>query len=144
MQVIEKFVCPICHTQYDIKAEAQACLDRSVEKTSLTLGDIVEVKYGYGWFDGDKKWVINPDVDMSKHGFSKDCSMGFYYVITHIEPDKHRLRFHVFTKAMTGTQGHREGYTYLRGHYTPVKIDAPEDVVLDSVDLLGLKSSIRL
>lgn len=140
MEVITKFFCPMCMNKFDHREQAQACLDRAVEKTDLKVGDIVEVKYGYGWFDGDKKWVINPDVDRSNHGFTKDRSMGFYYVITHIETEQHRLRFHVVTKAMTGENGHRHGYTYLTGHCTPKKINAPESVKFDAVDLIGFKS----
>lgn len=140
MEIITKYFCPMCYNKYDTIQDAQGCLDRGVEKTDLKVGDIVEVKYGYGWFDGDKNWVINPDVDRSKHGFDKSCSMGFYYVITAIEPHEHRLKFHVVTKAMTGIDGHRHGYTYLTGHYKPKKIDAPEIVKLDAIDLIGFKS----
>lgn len=130
----------MCQSEFGDKDEAQACLDRGVEKTDLKVGDIVEVKYGYGWFDGDKQWVINPDVDHSKHGFDKSCSWGFYYVITAIEPDKHRLKFHVMTNAMTGSHGHRHGYTYLTGHCTPKKINAPKFVKFDAINLIGFKS----
>jgi hypothetical protein len=139
MEVITKFFCPMCNSEHNQKADAQSCLDRGLDKTDLKVGDIVEIKYGYGWFDGDKNWVINPDVDRSKHGFSKKESMGFYYVITAIEPHEHRLRFYVITKAMTGEYGHKGGYTYLTGHYAPKKIKAPENVVLDAVDLIGTK-----
>jgi hypothetical protein len=138
MQVLTKFICPMCKAEYDHKEQAQACLDRGVDKTDLKVGDIVELKYGFGWFDGDKRWVINPDVKL-KHGFGKNESMGFYYVITHMEAHEHRLRIYVATKAMTGANGHKGGYTYLSGHYTPKKIEAPEEVILDAIDLIGTK-----
>lgn len=138
MEVITKFFCPLCNARYDQRHEAQACLDYGVDKTDLKVGDIVEIKYGYGWFDRDKNWVINPDVELS-HGFDKNCSMGFYYVITAIEPEGHRLKIYVATNAMTGESGHKGGYTYLSGHHTPKKIDAPEYVKLDAVNLIGEK-----
>lgn len=137
---IEKhtFICPVCRKEYKSYGEAQDCIN-TTDQATVKVGDIVELKYGFGWFDGDKRWVINPDVDMSKHGFGSDCSMGFYYVVTHIDIKEHRTRYHVFTKAM-GLNGYRSGHTFNTGHWAPKKIDAPEFVKLDSIDLIGLKS----
>ncbi len=86
MKVIEKriFECPECHRQYNNKPAAVECMN-STDEPTVEVGAIVVVKYGFGWYDGKKDWVINPDVDMSKHGFGSDCSMGFYYVVTSIK-----------------------------------------------------------
>lgn len=145
MEIVEKhiFKCPGCGNEYEEKQQAINCMNRSDEPI-VNVGDIVELKYGFGWFDGDKRWVINPDVDMSKHGFGSDCSMGFYYVVTHIDQENHRARYHVATKAMTGKQGHRRWFTYNTGHYRPKLIDAPDFVKEDSKSLIGEKANYLL
>lgn len=135
--VIEKFICPICMRQYDIKIDAIICMN-SNETPEFEVGEVVELKYGYSWFDGDRNWVINPDVDMSRHGFSKNESIGFYYVITAIENVEHKVRYYVATNAMTGKKGHRGGWT-TKNHYYPKKIEAPQQVIEESKKLIGIK-----
>ena len=137
MKVIEIYACPRCKKQYTTKEEATECMN-SNNTPKFEVGNIVELKYGYGWFDGDKRWVINPDVDMSKHGFGEDCSMGFYYVITVIKIVDHEVRYYVATNAMTGESGHNGGWT-ADTHYPPKLIDAPKFVVKDSKKLIGKK-----
>lgn len=126
----------MCKTGYDTPEEATDCLE-STPIAHVEVGDIVETRYGFGWYDGDRNWVINPDVDTSVHGFDKSCSMGFYYVVTGITTLQHEVIIHLATKAMTGSNGYRGGWTTLRGHYFPKKIDAPESVIEDSKDLIG-------
>lgn len=138
MEIIVEYVCPICRNRYTNNEDAINCVN-SNETPKFKVGDIVEVKYGFGWYDGSKNWVINPDVDMRKHGFDKDSSMGFYYVITAIEMDGHRVRYYVATNAMTEENGHKGGYTYIKNHYTPKLIEAPEIVKLESNSLIGKK-----
>jgi hypothetical protein len=141
MEIIEKhvFICPLCREEYKTKQEAIDCLN-STDKAICSVGDIVEVRYGFGWFDGDERWVINPKVDMSKHGFGPDCSMGFYYVVSAIDLVGHRTRYHVITNAMSVGRGYRSGYTFNKGHRTPQIISAPDFVVNDSKKLIGLKA----
>lgn len=145
MEIIEKhtFKCPGCGNEYEQKKQAIDCIN-SGDEPIVKVGDIVELKYGFGWFDGDSRWVINPDVDTSKHGFGRDCSMGFYYVVTHIDQENHRTRYHVATKAMTGEQSYRSGWTYNIGHYTPKVIQAPDFVKNDSKNLIGKKAIFLL
>ena len=135
------YVCPICGSEYETEQEANDCINRTGEKVA-EVGDIVEVRYGYGWWDGKDEWVINPDVDTSKHGFSKDRSYGFYYVVTYLEIDEgHRIRYHLATGAMTGVNGHASGYTYTSGHCAPKKIENPPvAVVEDSKRFIGKKA----
>lgn len=140
-EILEKqvFQCTICKKEYKSKQAAINCMN-STDQQIVKVGDIVELRYGFGWFDGDKRWVINPDVDTSKHGFGADCSMGFFYVITHIDTENHRTRYHVMTNAMTGKKGYKGGWTYNKNHYTPKLIDAPEFVKQDSKNLIGKKA----
>lgn len=137
------FRCPSCRIEYKNKEDAIKCIN-SDEKANFKVGDIIELKYGFDWFDGDRRWVINPDVDMSKHGFGPDCSMGFYYVITYIDREKHRIRYHVYTNAMTGDQGYKSGYTFNTQHYTPKLIKCSDFIKKDSEKLIGLKAKYLL
>ncbi len=139
-EVIEReiYECPICNNRYDTKPEAEACLAIGVDER-LRVGDIVEVKFGYGWYDGQKDWVINPEIDPNKtHGFGRKVSWGFYYVVTDVEISGHRVRYSVATKAMTGENGHRGGWTG-KNHYMPKKVDAPQSVIDESRELIGNK-----
>jgi hypothetical protein len=53
---------------------------------------------------------------------------------------KHRVRYYLETKAMSGKQGHRGGYTATRHHICPVPVKAPPKfVVTDARDLIGQK-----
>lgn len=150
MNEITYFQCSYCKQQYANKQQAIDCEKQPIEKPCVEVGQIVEMCFGYGWFDGDKRWVINLDKKnaprITEHGncFDRCCTMGFYYVVTAIEKDKidpHRLKYHVFTKAMTGKQGHEGGYTYFDRHVTPSPIfSAPEFVKKDSKSLIGKKS----
>ncbi len=138
------YKCPICGDSYTEKEEAQKCLDKGLDTLIVEVGDIVEAKYGFGWFDGDKKWIINPDVDMSRHGFGRDHLMGFYYVVTAIDTIEHKTRYHLATKAMSGDKGYRIGYTFSIGHHKPKPINAPDYVKKDSKDLIGLEAKYLL
>lgn len=131
--------CPICQGIYENKAVALECLNSS-DAALFKVGDIVEARYGFGWFNGDKKWVINPDVDTKPHGFGRDCSMGFYYVISHIDMSGHEVRYHLATKAMKEDSGYEKGFTFNRGHVTIRLISAPKAVEEQSKELIGIKS----
>ena len=149
MKKIIKYACAICNQEFDEWHEAKKCEDRKMEKAIAKVGDIVFVRAGYGWYDGDMRWIMNPNQLQKanpKHGncFGKGCTLEFFYVITAIDKDPkrmHRLRYHIFTKAMSGKLGHREGYTFIGTHFG-VKIikNPPKFVVQDSKDLLGKKA----
>ena len=125
MKIITRFVCEICNKEYANKIDAEVCENQGIDNMDAKVGDIVYVTAGYGWYDGDKRWVMNPDVKTDpKHGncFGKCCTMAFYYVITAITQDPedlHRIRYHIYTNAMTGKQGHQNGWSSVDGGYTP-------------------------
>lgn len=161
VQRLDIFRCPVCRKDYPTRKQAEECLAQGVEQPIVKVGDIVNMGYGYGWFDGDVRWVINPSVRKSpgpdpspaarpcpkKKGgscFDSCCSMGFYYVVTevdHCEDQPHRTRYHVFTKAMTGERRPMGGYTYNGGAGTPELVKKPKPfLVKSSASLIGLKA----
>jgi hypothetical protein len=157
VEVITTFKCPICGTVYDKKEDAEKCLSKGTEKPIFRIGDIVTIGKDYGWFDGDERWVVEPEI--AKDWIAKNrpmpnfkSIMHFYYVVSAIDVDDsdyaktiHRARYHLKTKAMTGEQGHIGGFTFGKGHYTPKKVEnPPECVVKDSKDLIGKKSEYLL
>ena len=153
------FRCPICKAQYANEEAAEKCLAKGVDAPIVKVGDIVNMGYGYGWFDGDIRWVMNPNVRMNpgpkpsppkkpcpkKKGscFDSCCTMGFYYVVTAIDcctEDPHRTRYHVFTKAMTGGMRPKGVYTFGEGSGAPQLIKKPSPFVIkDSKGLIGQK-----
>jgi hypothetical protein len=130
-----------------------------VAKTDRKVGDIVYLRSGFCWYDGDRKWISNADrIDPKKQGnpgpvrrrercpngdrncFSPCCTFQFYYVITHIDSEDDRTRYHVATLAMTEETGYRSGYTFDQGHFPPRKVAKPPAyVVRTSKALLGQK-----
>lgn len=145
VKTIMTYQCPICREKYKTKKGAQECLDIGMEKPIASVGDIVELDAGYGWFDGDKRWIINPSVKLrgiKSHGncFEKCCTYAFYYVITKIENDigRHKLKYHVYTNAMTLASGHSRGFTFTETHITPkIAQNVPKFVIKNSKKLIG-------
>ncbi|KKM05074.1 hypothetical protein LCGC14_1757750 [marine sediment metagenome] len=156
MKTIEIYGCEVCGNEYRSAAEALEC--EATEETPLAeVGDIVFAKAGYGWYDGLKSWVSNAHLPPAAQGrranpehgncFADCCTYRFYYVVTKIDTDdrdygqigeKHRVRYHLFTLAMTGKQGHRNGFTFAEQHIPPEKVEnPPRAVVRGSKKLLG-------
>lgn len=125
-------------------------------RSTLKPGDIVTFGYGRGWFDGDRRWVINarikvkpgPEVSANKkppkhwdslNCFDKCCTMGFYYVVTAVDRDERDLsrpRIHLETLAMSGKQGYRKFYNYECPGL--VKVERPKAYLIrTSRDLVG-------
>ena len=139
------YTCPICNSTYDTREEAVKCLAKKF-KPKFKVGDIVFVRAGFGWYDGEKRWVSNPNVKRNpEHGncFGECCTFQFYYVVTFIDvdnDDSHRPRYHVFTNAMTGKEGYHGGYTFDVHHRTPSLVkNPPKFIVEDSKKLIGKK-----
>lgn len=134
------YACQICGKVYRTEAEAVVCETRLKDEPLAKVGDIVIAGGGrFGWFDGDKRWTRR-----GKGGIRNDISL--LYVVTHMDGDSrepHRLRYHLFTKAMKPDSGYHHGHTYNNGHYTPHKIQKPSPfLVRDSRDLIGLKTDV--
>jgi hypothetical protein len=154
---LDVFQCPVCKTDYSTRQEAEACLSRGVDSPIVKVGDIVILQYGYGWFDGDIRWVINPEVRVNpglepsprvrpcpkKKGncFDSCCTMGFYYVVAAIDLSGHRTRYHALTKALSGKIRPAGGWTFNTGHVRPQLVKRPKRfLVKDSADLIGQKA----
>ncbi len=137
------YVCEGCGEQYTDKKDAERCEAKVQTSRVAEVGDIVKAHAGFGWYDGNAHWVANPKVVLGGHKdhgncFGRCCSYEFYYVVTTIDVENHRVRYHLETKAMTGKEGHRGGYTFNEDHFTPRKVKRPpERVVKDSYDLIG-------
>jgi hypothetical protein len=124
------FACDICDAEYDNEAGALACEARGKPNLIVAVGDIVFGSAGFGWFDGDKKWVSNPTVSLKRkcpkgdgNCFDDCCTYRFYYVVSAIDvdpEDSHRPRYHLITGAML--KDYRVGYTFNTGHVTPRKV----------------------
>lgn len=170
MKVTTKFICEICNQQHDTEAAALACEALGgVERAKLQVGDIVFVRSGFGWMDGSVSWVANADnFDLRRNAegiitvmsqrnaliaknhkyptncFDSCCTLKFYDVVTHVDLDdtnKHRVRYHVATMAMSAKTGYHAGWTYDSGHYTPRRVDNPPSIVVEqSKALLGRKA----
>lgn len=159
------FKCSICGETYDARENALACEDQGIidPAPDINVGDIVLARAGFCWFDGDPAWVSNPEVGtmevgkipsalklterrLCPHGdgncFSPCCTYSFYYVVTAKESvgsareGAHRLVLHLETKAML--DGYRGGWTVPKTHYTPIRVENPPEVVIESSkELIG-------
>lgn len=154
-----------CRREHESKRQAQACFDQGFKPT-FKVGDIVKTGGGHCWYDGSRKWIINPRVfgrqatqpfqrgscpNGNGNCFSECCTMVFYYVVTYIDSDRdcyddtgsHRPRYHLFTKAITG--GNKKdavgGHTFDRDHVCPEKLGRiPKFILKDSKGLIGKKA----
>lgn len=135
------YQCEFCGAIDADRKKVEACEAEGREAPIVAVGDVVTIKSGYRWFDGDRAWIVNPDVVLGgnkSHGncFDSCCCYQFYYVVTAIEPDKrdgHKIRYHVRTLAV----GQERGWTG-SGHRPPRKVaDPPTKVVEASLALIG-------
>ncbi len=146
--------CELCKTDFDTAKTALACENRKKEKLIANVGDIVFVKSGFGWFDGDKVWISNPDVMLKRsfeykkcpngdsNCFGECCTYRFFYVVTAIDFEGHRARYHCATLAMTGIKGYASGYTFGSHHYTLVLVkNPPAKVIKASKALIGTRAT---
>lgn len=129
------YQCEICQKVYVTPDEASQCEGQGQEEALFKIGDIVLINKGFGWFDGVKNWVVgSPERQI--------YPMNFYYVVTAIDTkpgNQHDIAYHLATLAMSGKQGHRDGWTS-KHHYMPVPAhNVPESVVKESKRLIGRK-----
>lgn len=152
-KTITTYPCPICGKEYDTREDAEKCYAKGF-KPKFKVGDIVFAKAGFRWYDGKKTWVSNPSVQENpEHGncFGHCCTYRFYYVVTLIDKsdsphdDSHRVRYHLYTMAMSGKQGHTKGWTFDEHHLIMGKVKNPPALVFaDSKKLIGKKASFLL
>lgn len=166
MKTVPRYICEVCESEYEEPGEASACEARGF-KPSFSVGDVVVGHYGFGWFDGDERWVSNHGVIVLKgtpghacengdsNCFGPCCTYGFFYVVTFVDGDDfhlrwrerfgaraclHRPRYHLATLAMVDN-GYQSGYTFDEGHHRMTKVPHPPAHVLETMaPLLGLKA----
>ena len=119
-----RFLCPICNYEYMEREDAEKCYAKGLHPT-LDVGDFVTAySFRFSWYDGDRNWIAATEK-------SDNCSSGFrhtfYYVVTYIDNDGHRSRYHLKTGAMSGAAGYSRGYTFDVHHIKP-KLVIDEDV----------------
>lgn len=150
------YICEGCKEQYDSEDEAKRCEAIDPGPRLVEVGDIVTAHSGFGWYDGDSRWIRNPDVLVNGkrratcpngdgNCFSMCCTYGFFYVVIAIDIHDHRVRYHLATRAMNGKQGYRTGYTYNECHIIPKKVKNPPEFLRRSGrGLIGKKTTILL
>lgn len=151
---ITRYRCDICKREYPTLAEAEKCEAVKVEP-EFSPGDIVFSKGGFGWYDGSKDWVSNPDVATRRgkcpngngNCFEPCCTYLFYYAVTAVGVYKwagqieHRAQYHVRTLAMTVKSGHGGGYTNAETHIGLTLVPDPPEIVKKQVRaLIGWES----
>lgn len=167
MPTATRFKCDVCDVEYATLKMATRCERQPQDKPAFAVGDVVLCKAGFGWYDGDRRWIQNAaKVDprgigkpigitrpRARHGncFGSCCTFQFYYIVTAVDKDpprgllpetqlvRHRWRYHLFTLAMTN--GHGQGWTFDYHHYTPVRVKSPPAFIVKSgARLLGRKA----
>ncbi len=151
-----QYICEGCGGKFDGIDKAIACeAVEGVRIDDIEVGDIVLAKSGFGWFNGDKRWITNPNIKLrARHAyncFGPCCTFQFFYVVTLIDEQEHRARYHLRTRAMAdkrksgGEMGHIGGYTFNVHHITPKKVDRPPPFLLRSGrSLVGWKAESLL
>ena len=137
-----EYICEGCKGRYRTEAAAMKCEEQNETKHIAEVGDIVLVRAGFSWANGDPGWIENPKVQSQPgHGncFNTCCTMQFFYVVTAIDMRNHRKRYHLYTGAMKN--GFKQGFTFSADHYTPVVVAAPPPrVVEESKRFIGRKA----
>ncbi len=151
MKIIKSYACDICKAIYPKAKLAEECEAQGLPKKLLQIGDIVFRRQGFGWYDGDAKWILNPKVLLKPRPrqcpvthdfncFDSCCLYNFYFVVTHIDENGHRRKYHLATKAMTKKSGWDQGYTYYDG-VSPFLVKKPSQYIIKtSKYLLGNKT----
>lgn len=129
------YICEGCGTKYDNEAEAIACEAQEPDRPRFKVGDIVTARTH--WVDNEK-WVANPGVSRVVAGgktknhrddrncFDSCCNPLPYWVITAIDIEEHRTRYHLATRAIKDYEGNpATGYTYNYNHVLPKKAKGP-------------------
>lgn len=136
------FQCEICGQSYPAEYRARECEAEGLETAGFQVGDIVVAGNDrrFGWFDGDSKWLFSdtPGDPSARDHFDRDRAFGFFYVIGSITGEGHRATFHLFTRAMK--EQYASGTTYLTGHFSMRKVEAPDDVKKEAQEFIGKRA----
>lgn len=106
-----KYQCPVCKSLYDTSVEATACFN-TTEKAEFQVGDLVTMYPRYGWYDGDKDWVLSTVSEEHDKGRNR---YEFLYVVLRVGSNlryPHETNYWVRTLAC----GQKYGWTG-RNHY---------------------------
>ncbi len=138
--MIVTYECELCHKKFDNAEACLACENRGIEPAKAKVGDFVTTDgwkedYGrFGWYDGDPSWVIPKTDGLHSTPNFPYCSL--IYIVTAVDNDGHRARYHLETKGMTNN-GYRGGWTTYPGgrDIYPLPTELTKD--LDGSDLIG-------
>jgi hypothetical protein len=103
------YFCPVCLSMHRTEAGARLCAESTPEPVAK-VGDVILMYPRYGWFDGDKRWV-EKNTGVDHNGMPL---LAFWYVITAIDHEEHRVRYHVDSRAIKSQRV--GGYTFTDGH----------------------------
>jgi len=84
--------CPNCWRHYPNKPAAEKCFATNEELVHKP-GDMLLVDVGYGWYDGDVKWLV----DRGKANTSSGRTYAAYFIVTAANHVEHRARYHIKT-----------------------------------------------
>lgn len=134
------YFCPKCHRPYKAEADAREC-DASDVAPVYEVGQIVRIDVGYGWFDGDEKWLIKDGKDGSRQLYAA------YFVITAIDYDRsngwhaHDPRYHIKTLGIkNGNPTGLAGHTFLKTHTPLIRVKQDPVLVAEGAKFIGKKS----
>jgi len=112
-----EYECPVCGAIYQNKDAAEMCASQpKPDDGGIKPGDIVFCSSGFGWFDGDPKWVSNlADVEEAKRTgrkcpngngncFDYCCTYRFYYVVGAVEIERTHSALYMLGKSPSGEE----------------------------------------
>jgi hypothetical protein len=136
-----------CGEEYLSREEAESCLATEIPP-KFAPGDVVTCGDRFGWFDGDEAWIATRKPDPRTASGDR---LTFFYVVTLVDRGdsvswgggKHRNRYHLATRAMSGESGYAAGYTFDVNHWTPEKVENPPELP-GLAELIGIPAKSLL
>lgn len=151
---ITAYKCPTCGHLYETQEAVEYCYNSTGEQ-EFSVGDVVVIERGYGWYDGDPAWVL----DREGYEFHGEKTYRMYYVVTAVDLDLHpnsyqevgpckekvrghRLRYHVASRAWNGKDGYYIGWNVTGGtHFHMMRTTLKAANLPGAEALLGRKTS---
>jgi hypothetical protein len=135
------YFCPKCSRIYGSEGAARTC-DGSDRPAEFEVGQIVRIDVGYGWYDGDPKWLILNTGD--HHGRKTHDA---FFVVTAVDYDRsdrwhaHDPRYWVKTLGIkNGNPTGMGGYTYPATHVKLHPVEQDPILVAEGAKYIGEKS----